>query len=86
MLGALGGSRNLSGALTLDLGAGNRRLDSGEESATVGREVCLAVRRGEKQATLLGGVDPVLELARLTGEPVEGPNTRARRTDRPRSR
>ena len=63
----------LSRALAFRLGAGHGALDAGEQPAVVGAQVGVAAHGGQREVLLVGQVDEVLELARLTVEPVEVP-------------
>ncbi len=64
----------VTGRLAFDLGAGHRQIDTGLHAPAVGGEVGLAVGGDQRQPAPFGGVDPVLKLAGLTGQPVEVPD------------
>lgn len=65
--------RRLPLALAHDLGAGNLDLDARGEQAVLVRQVHVPRHGLEQEPARAGGVDPVLQLPGLTGEPVEVP-------------
>src|SRR5699024_4109375 len=69
--GALTLGGGLAGTLALHLRARYGGLDAGIHPTAVGRKDPVAIRRDEGGAAQLGGVDPVLQLSGLPGEPVE---------------
>src|SRR5699024_6977119 len=69
--GALTLGGRLTGALALHLGTRHGGFDACIHAPAVGGEVRVAVRRNEGESAQLSGVDPVLQLSGLPGEPIE---------------
>ncbi|OKX82929.1 hypothetical protein AUO95_05630 [Corynebacterium glutamicum] len=61
----------LAGTLAFHLGPRHSGLDACIHAPTVGGEVRVTVGCDEGESAQLGGVDPVLQLSGLSGEPVE---------------
>jgi len=61
----------LSRCFTFDLVAGYGSFNAGVHAPAIGTEVGVPVRGDEKEAALFCPIDPVFELAGLTGEAVE---------------